>query len=381
VTIQIISRETELERLRTGTHTWRIPLPSFGGELSGDVEVKIENGRAHTFELPRPLAEYIRPVPNGTAVAGELIATPTNLREFIPKFIVDLQVSLAVQPVLYQPIYRTISDSSMPRNVDVSSMMGNTGVVFLERGEGEEIHFGERMRGQYAPVPLRNFAAGFEWTEEVVKWDETWRYQDMVDAIGRSHSALLNRIHLRPILDYAYAAGNITDPAYDPAGDPWINMWQGLAMALQQAALDKNPDTQAGRHPTVILTHSSNRFILEQVLGGLNIMGRPPLPGLGQLNQMVVYDDYTIHEGERAYTFEGADPAWVWLIEPKQYFIELVNQPLQVEDGPGDFSRYVAAQLRASTWRGVVASPAAAVQKLKMPTMTGLLSQRAPQAA
>jgi hypothetical protein len=358
MSIRVISAETERQRLRQGTHVWH-RHPRINGEQI-DVEVRIENGRARTYDLPRPWGEYVN-------LQGELIATPTNLREFIPKFVVDLELAVAAQPLLYRDIYRTLPDGNMPQVIDVAGMLGYVGVVFLERGEGEEIHFGTRERGQYAPVPLRHFAAGFEWTEEVVKFDQTWRYQDMIDSVGRAHSALLNRIHLRPIIEFEYPPGNITAPNYPADNDAWTNMWGGLHQALRDASLDVNPDTQAGRHPSLILAHSSNQFIVEQVLGGVSLLGEPTLPAMGQLTSMVLYDDYVIWEGERGFRFVGMPTDRIFLIEPRRFFIELVREPLNVETGEGDFSRYIAAQLRAGTWRAVVCAPVPAVQVLMMP--------------
>ena len=131
-----------------------------------------------------------------------------------------------------------------------------------------------------------------------------------------------------------------------------------------------------GRRPTLILTHSSNTMVLQQALAGLNVVApaqgqsvSEPMPAQNQLVTIVEYDRQVIWEGERKYEYPGCDPAFVWLIEPKGYFVELVRQALQIEQGPEpDFSRYIVGQLRADTWRGVIAAPAAAVQKLTMPT-------------
>lgn len=357
MTVEIISAASQLEKLRTGTHVWTAH-PIVNGEMQS-VEVRIENGRAKTWDLPRPLSDYLNP-------KGELMATPANLKEFVPKVTVDLEIALATNPTVYQPIYRSRDVPGSTQFVDISGLMGYTGVVFLERGEGEEIHFGTRERGQVTSVPIRQFAAGFTWTEELVKFDLSWRYDDMIEAIGRAHNSLLDRIHLRPIIEYTYPPENITNPTYDPAQNAWEQMWMGLYQALYQARTAKNKDTGVGRNPTVILTHSANTFILNEVLGGITRLGQPTLPSLGSF-QIITYDDYVIYEGERGYTFVGMPLDHIFLIEPRQYFIELINQPLSIQTGDGDFSRYVASQLRANTWRAVVAAPEAAVQVLYMP--------------
>src|SRR5262249_61861653 len=103
--LTITPTEPRLERLRTGTHVWPFDLRVAGENVH--VEARIENGVTQPIELPRPLSAYF-------GMGGELIATPGNLRDLIPKYIVDLQLGLPTQPMLYTDLHRTLTAAPPP---------------------------------------------------------------------------------------------------------------------------------------------------------------------------------------------------------------------------------------------------------------------------
>ena len=61
------------------------------------------------------------------------------------------------------------------------------------------------------------------------------------------------------------------------------------------------------------------------------------------------------------------DPGKAYLIEGKKYFRELVKHDLRVDASGGDITRLVEDAIVGRARRGVIASPANAVQEITLP--------------
>lgn len=347
--MKIISIETlREERRRLNVET---PVTYVLDGQERQVTKRIVNGEMETFELTRPM--------------GELLTTPAGLESIVQKSVVDLELGREAVPLLYGPIYRRIEDPNFTQNVDVWPFI-QAQVVFLEHMELEEVKFGTRRIGTKDTVPIITYAAGFQWTEDMVLYDKTWEVAEINRSLGEAYNALLNHIHLNPILSYSYPAKNKT--AADTSGNTLLEKLRNTIKAgLKHAAQDRNTDTGAPRRPSVLLAHSSRRWEIEECLQRMRI-GGTEYPAISQIDTLIFYDGWSINVGEKSYSYAGCDPNKAYLIEPQKYFRELVKHDLKVDASGADLKRLIENAVVARARRGVIASPANAVEELTLPT-------------
>lgn len=347
--MKVISIETLKEERRKQTIEQEIPYISPCGELK-TVKKRIINGEMEVFELTKPL--------------GEMITTPDGLDQIVQNSIINLELGREQVPLLYTPIYRRVEDANFTEHVDIYPFIGAR-VVFLEHMELEEVKFGTRKIGPKDTVPIITYAAGFEWTEDMVLYDKTWERAELDRALGEAYNALLNHIHLYPIISFNYPAKNKT--AADTTGTSYLEKLRNTIKAgLIHASQDKNTDTGAPRRPNILLAHSSKRWDIEECLQRMQI-GGTVYPAISQIDTLIFYDGWSTVVGEKTYTYPGVDPGKAYLIEGQKYFRELVKHDLRVDAAGADLTRLVEQQIVARARRGVVASPANAVEELTLP--------------
>ena len=347
--MKIISIESLREERRK--RTIEVPIPYIGVDgKEKTVTQKIVNGEMEVLELSRPL--------------GEMMTTPAGLDSIVQKSVIDLQLGREQVPILYSPIYRRHEDANFTQHVDVTPFTQAL-VVFLEHLELEEVKFGTRKIGAKDTVPIITYAAGMQWTEDMVLYDKTWEVTETNRSVGEAYNALLNHVHLNPILAYAYAAKNKT--AADAAGATLLEkMRTTIKNGLIHASQDKNTDTGAPRRPSILLAHSSRRWDIEECLQRMQV-GGTIYPAISQIDTMIFYDGWSITVGEKTYTYGGCATNKAYLIDPQRFFRELIKHDLRVDAGNADLSRLVEQQIVARARRGVIASPANAVEELTLP--------------
>lgn len=348
--MRVITIETLKEERRKQNIEVDIPYLSPTGEMK-TVKKRIINGEMEIFEFTRPL--------------GEMITTPEGLDQIVQNTVINLELGREQVPLLYGPIYRKIEDPNFSQNVDIWPFI-NAQVVFLQHMELEEVKMGTRKIGAKDTVPIVTYAAGFEYTEDMVLYDKTWEKAELDRAMGEAYNALLNHIHLYPIISYNYAAKNKT--AADTTGSTYLEKLRNTIKAgLKHAAQDKNTDTGAPRRPNILLAHSSNRWEIEECLQRMQI-GGTVYPAISQIDTLIFYDGWSVTVGEKTYEYPGCPTNKAYLIEGQKYFRELVKHDLRVDAQKGDLTRLVEEQIVGRARRGVVASPANAVEELTLPS-------------
>jgi len=237
-------------------------------------------------------------------------------------------------------------------------MYGN--VVFLEHLEGQEVHFGSLSVEQGPIATIQEYTAGFEYTKELIDFNEMFRIVLINQAIGQAYNALLNHIHLYPIFSYNnYKTKNVTTWKGE-TGDP---LWLGIYKTLRQAIIDA---TLAKRPATVLLANPADRFDIELALrGGFTIEGTT-YPALSGIDTIIYYEGWQGTMNGKPYEYKGVPQGEAYLIRPKQGFKELVKKDLTIETTSGDLTRLVEAQIIAYAYRGVFAALDENVQKVKI---------------
>lgn len=347
---EIVSLETLRQKRRSQTLIEeRVPY-IIAGEMRYATK-RIAHGEMVTYDLDRPI--------------GEMITTPQGLDALVQKVVLDLELGREEVPLLYKPIYRTHEDANFPQHVEIQGIISRTAVVFAEHLEGEEVRFGTRTVGARETVPIVTYAAALGWTKEVQVFDQTWQLTEASRAFGEAYNALLNHLHLGPILQFNYPAKNKT-AAVTSYSTLLENIRATLRQALIDAANDKDPDTGQGRRPTVLLCHPSRRMDIEEALGRLQI-GGTVYPPLGQIDTIILYDGYSIQAGNQRVDYPGVDPTKAYLIDPQRYFRELVKFDLRVEAEGPTLTRLLENTLVGWAMRGLYAAPARAVQEVTLP--------------
>lgn len=346
---KVVSLETLREERRKQTIEEKVPYIAPGGKVE-HVTKRIVAGEMEVLELDRPI--------------GEMITTASGLATVVQKVVLDLELGREQVPLLYKPIYRNVTNRNFTRHVDIRPFVGAR-VVFLEHLEGEEVKFGDMKVGPVSTVPILTYAAGFEWTEDVEEYSEDWSITELSRAMGEAYNALLNHIHLYPIISYNYPSKNRTEPSNE--GDTYLEKLRNtIKQGLIDASQDEDPDTRARRRPTILLAHSSRQWDIEEALQRQQI-GGTIYPAISQINTLIFYDGYSVTVGERTYTYPGVNPNKAYLIDPSRFFVELIKHDLMVDAGQADIKRLIKGAIVGRARRGVVASPEKAVQEITLP--------------
>ena len=159
-------------------------------------------GELKGFEIPRTPTGELRRL-NLNKPVGEFLGSSDMLEELAQKVTVDIELGRDEIPLLYKGLYRTTTNPNYPRILDANYIL-YANVVFLQHFEGQEVKFGTMASETGVTVPILTYSSGFEWDEDVEVYDEGWRVEMANEAVGRAYNALLNHLHLNPIISYNY---------------------------------------------------------------------------------------------------------------------------------------------------------------------------------
>jgi len=292
---------------------------------------------------------------------SEMITTAQGSMDLLEKVRVDVDFGLAEVPLLYGPIYERIDGPFPGGVVQINENTLQANVVFFQKFEGGEVVFGTLAKGAPSTVPIATYAAGFEWTEDMVEFDKTWDITLNNRAFGRSYNYILNHLHLSPIISFTYAGGNTT--AADATGTTQQIKTLNTFMAAYKAAVNATPQ----RTPSVILANEADRFQIEDaLLTPVRDTQGNPLPRV-PVDTIIYYNGATVVNGVKSYTYAGVTQGTAYFIFPQQRFKELVHHDLRIDIGSPDISRLIEGQQVGRTRRGVYSDPAQSVQKLTLP--------------
>jgi hypothetical protein len=293
----------------------------------------------------------------------EMIDTAQGQMALLEKVRVDVAFGLADIPLLYGPIYQRIAPAGgFPGGafqVDEYTLQGN--VVFLQKFEGGEVQFGTLTKGAPSVGLIQTYAAGFEWTEDMIEFDRTWQIEENNRAFGRAYNALLNHLHLSVIIGATYAGGNST--AADATGAD-LNTKTHLTF---QNAYTSTVTANPRRTGVVLLASEADRFQIETaLLTPVQDAQGNPLPNV-PIQTIIYYDGESITVGSDTYTYPGVTAKTCFLIFPQRRFKEMVHHDLRIDIGAADLSRLVEGQQVGRARRGLYADIPNSVQKITLP--------------
>lgn len=351
--VRVVTQHKLLNERRQQSTVEEVPY-KINGKLE-KIEKVYDKGAMNRLEL------------DGGKLSGEMVVSTDIKREVVQKTVLDVEMGREAIPLLYGSIYHTISDASLPQIVPMSWAQ-NGAVVFLEHAEGEEIKFGA-MQAETSPMAhLTSYAGGFTWTKEAEIFNQLYLIGAFNEAFGRAHNMMLNHIHLAPIAQFDYKAGNTTKPVYiktDGANgtqsdhNRYLSVRETLKAGIRDSRLAKRPGT-------ILLANSADQQDIEEALQGAQIMATN-YGAVAGIDEIIYYDGDEERVGDRQYEFDGVKQGEAFLIRPQRGFKELVKVPLQIEfEGP-DLTRLIQNTMVGYTFRGVYAAVEENVQKIELP--------------
>ena len=340
-----VSIETEKQRQRALDVDTQLPY-QVAGEMKS-VPLRKSAGELEMPVLSKPM--------------GELITTADGLSELVESVVLDVELGRERVPVLYSPIYDRLEDAEFPEVFDAKWALEGR-VVFVQRLENEEVTFGTLAAEEGPIARIKSYAAGFEYTEEMLMYNQAFNVQVLNRSMGEAYNALLNHIHLDPIVSASYDADHSTDPQGDDDEYYPIQIRKTLKQGLIDAA-------SKGRPATVLLAPPALQWDIEEALRRHVISGTE-YPELGGVDTVIYYGGWETKVGEKTYSYDGVGSTDAYLIRPTRGFKELVKRDLMVDAQPGPISRLIEEQIVGRAHRGVFAAIDENVQKLDLTEQT-----------
>jgi hypothetical protein len=296
----------------------------------------------------------------------EFVSTDNFNRAWYERQRYEVDAGRDLEPLLYTPIYSITEDATLPRNVPIYRL-GPAGVVFEEVTEGGEVKFASVGQSNIS-VPIKHYAFGLEYTKDLLMYNELWALADVERQAGTAFNALLNHIHLAPILNGSYSAPNQT-----PASAVGATLTEKYLRTIEDGITAASTDTTNPRRgPYVLLVSTSNLFTMERALTiapqqGFTLQSS----ALSRIQQVIAYDGWTGVRGKKAVTYPGVTANKAYLIDTgyrERNFKSFVKQGLQRTTGNEDVSRFVLEQSVWDWYGGLFADVIGAVEELTLPT-------------
>lgn len=349
---KFISADTLKAERRKGTVETTVPF-LLNGKVE-EVTKKIVNGEMETYELDKPI--------------GEMLTSENSRKELLQKVVLDVELGREEVPLLYGPIYETKSDSNFPKEFEAKWAQYGS-VIFLEHLEGEEVKFGSLLAEQGPIARIKGYTAGFEYTKELEIFNQTFNFETLNKAFGEAHNALLNHLHLAPIINYNYKTANKTAPVYvEPQGKTLANATGAhYILSLRETLRRGLTDARTAKRPgNILLANSANQEDIKDAMSSFTIQATP-YGALEGISTVIFYDGWEAQVAKKSYTYPGVPAGKAYLIRPKRGFKELIKQALQIQATMGDLTRLVEAQVVGDVWRGVFAAVEENVQEITFP--------------
>lgn len=350
---KVISHDALKNERRKGTHESTVPF-SFNGQVDF-INKKVINGEMETYELDKPI--------------GEMMTSATSRKELVQKVVLDVELGKEDVPLLYSSIYERVSDPNFPKEFEAKWAQYGS-VVFFEHLEGEEVKFGS-LQAESGPIAkIQGYAAGFEYTKEIEMFNQAFNLEILNKAFGEAHHAILNHMHLGPIIQYKYKTANKTAPVYVDEKRKRLKTADNshAVLSLRETLIQGIKDSRVSKRPgTIILANSADQYDIEEAMSSFTI-GATPFRSVEGISTIIYYDGWETNVGRKSYEYPGVPAGKAFLIRPKRGFKELVKQDLQINATMGDLTRLVESQIVGDFWRGVFAAIDENVQEITFPT-------------
>jgi hypothetical protein len=288
---------------------------------------------------------------NEPIITKEII-TATGANALAERMVFAIETGRELLPRIYETIYDIRNNPNAPSVVKFTgAVKGN--VVFIKRAEGEEVKFGSAKADDKGLVEMVTYSAGFAHTREMRIYTDSNLFDatEYEQATGEANNALLNNIHLAPIVAPVDGAGA---PIAYPAANKQAAVTTGEGtdantyLTLEAAIGLSNELNQVPGDFTTILANPSDRLRLERILTGGQISGTT-YPSISQVDTLVYYKGWKGAVGDKEYSYPGVTAGKIYLIRTKRQFKSVIKEDMVIEMGSGDVTRGIDKEFVAHT--------------------------------
>lgn len=330
---------------------------------------------AEALRQDKPQAQFapgvdLRQMTKRTKEGGHTVVEFVGSGDFASAFITrqryEVEAGRLQVPELWRTIYSPTVDGNLPKSVDVN-VLGPGGVILEEIKEGGEVKFmtvGESTKA----ISMAHYAVGLEYHEDLFIYNQTWRFAPIERWVGRAYNALMNNIHLYPIIAAAYTSANQT--AADSSG---ATLEEKYLRTIEDAITASKTDESNPRYgPYDLMVSTSDLFMVERALkqrvqAGIDVQSS----AVSMVQNVIAYDGVTLTRGNKSVTYTGVTAGTAYLIskgEMDMDFQSYFNHELRRSAGEADMSRFILEQEIYDVRVGVYSNPLAAVEELTWPT-------------
>lgn len=323
------------------------------------------------IEFPKGfrLDQHMREIRGSGGNAGriyEFIGSDTFSDEWNQRQQFEVDAGRDMEPILYTPIYDVINDTNLPEVVNIYKI-GPGGVIFEEIREGGEVKFAT-LGSSSETVRIKHYGVGLEYSKDLVVYNRLWDVAIHERQAGIAYNALLNYVHLGPILDYSYSSSNQTGAVTTGA-----TAQEDYLLTLEAAITAARTDTTNPRRgPYVILCSTANLFLMEKALSRVPQYGveLQSTSALGAIQAVIAYDGWTGTRGYKTVTYSGVSANKCYLIDTANRMLDFksyMKQDLRLDGEDQDISRFMTQRVY-DTYFGVYANPLRAVEEVTLPS-------------
>lgn len=340
------------------------------------VMQSLESGIIPHAQYPEgfDIRQYVRTKEQGAnvpaGVIAEFVGTGNFASQFYERMRYEVDAGRDEEPLLYLPIYAQTIDASLPRMIKIYTL-GTTGVIFEEITEGGEVKFATVGQGNKS-VEIKHYGVGLEYSEDLFIYNELFRLANLERNFGVAHNALLNHIHMNPILSYSYGSANQTDGTSLTSFRTDAKMPEKYLRTIEQAIINGSTDTSNPRRgPYALLVSTADIFTVERALNRVGQEGfDSQSSALGRVQSVIAYDGWTGTRGKKSVTYSGVSSGTAYLIDLSNRTMDYqsyVKTPLRMQMGNEDISRFIMAQTVWDTRFGAFADPVRSVEEITWP--------------
>ena len=342
-------REEALKIMPTITHSYSVQ----SGALAGEIGIKITGNKGKRI-FTNEMFEGLSKKPKGEMGAPEL-------KELIQQAIVDIASEQVNHIPLYKDVYEEIKDSSFPQSLEVKDIVGLQ-TAFSIVSDGESVPLSDFRFEDLGTVHFKTMATGYSVTEEWVAFNQAWKVEQANKALGQAYSAILDHIHLAPIISANYDSKSETKKVAVKDGTPLQIVYHSLRQGLKDAMSRRNRYGYIFK-PTIALCNSSTALDVMSAVKGETEKGKT-LGTLGMIEKVIVYDGWAGEVNGVKHEFASPKDNEVFLIEPKKSFKALVKKELTKLEQKGNVLTLSNLEIVQFFIRAVVADVKGSVHKV-----------------